>query len=624
MSKWTKYLVKSSDGEAQSGSIYRRLLPSLTRRPGGRGKAEPAVVRFLEEWKEYFDGVTKRQATSFAKHLEIVRIKSGNYLCKMDHMADCLYIVYKGELNTQLAIRHASKVQTLEVFSTHDLIGSMSFILEVPWGCNVVAVTDAIVLKLSREFYDKLKSQTYLRSLNRKLLQDRTGCIIKSFKKCSLLSHVPDEELANVADLFEATCVKQGSTLYHSGQTTDTFYFISTGEMLYSEMDESQKFEIEVARLGPGVTIGEKALVEEAPIREGNIIAVRDTILFGLPKPKFVAFGQMAPQVLKSLQRTLLDRSSAALVSKKIPFVESLPQQKLYLLSKLCVLRKYMPNQVILREGSEPEEKKFHIVSHGELSVSVGNKKIRTLREGDYFGEMSVFGTEPITATVAVSSSTPATCLEFSKADFDSLFLSEPAVLAEIEIKVLGAKCHLSHVLNHPYARNMFVEHCAKEYAKENVNFWCEVGELKSLQRRLHLARTINKLKDVNGDKIEQEILKGRVNEIYSQFITEQAPEQINVSSAKTEETTRKFRAGEYSFDMFDSCRKEIYELMDKDSFPRFKMSQSFEKMLRLLGCYNNRDAREFPKLKATIEQTAREQKVFEVSSNGPAETSFP
>ena len=112
-----------------------------------------------------------------------------------------------------------------------------------------------------------------------------------------------------------------------------------------------------------------------------------------MPIPKlfvesqFESFGQMAPGVLRSLQRTLLDRTSATLVSKKIPFVESLPHQKLYMLSKLCVLHKYMPNQVILEEGTDPEEKKFHIVSHGELSVSVGSKKIRTLREGDYFGK---------------------------------------------------------------------------------------------------------------------------------------------------------------------------------------------------------------------------------------------
>ena len=239
-------------------------------------------------------------------------------------------------------------------------------------------------------------------------------------------------------------------------------------------------------------------------------------------------------------------------------------------------------------------------------------------------GEMSVFGSDPITATVAVSSSTPATCLEFSKADFDNLFLGEPAVLAEIEIKVLGTKCQLRHVLNHPYARNVFVEHCAKEYAKENVNFWCEVGELKSLERRLQLARTINNLKDVNGDQVEQELLESHVKRIYLQFITEEAPEQINVSSAKTEEIVRLFETGDYSFGMFDKCRKEIYELMDKDSFPRFKMSESFEKMLRLFQVYNKRDAREFKNIEATIEQTAREQKVFEGSSNGPADSALP
>ena len=144
----------------------------------------------------------------------------------------------------------------------------------------MVAVTDAIVLKLPRESYERLRSLPFMSKLNRRLLKDRTRFVIKSFKKCTLLSHVPDEELANVADLFQATLIRQGASLYHAGEPTETFHFISTGEMIYAELDETKKFEIEVARLGPGVTIGEKALVEEAPIREGSVIAVRDSLLF--------------------------------------------------------------------------------------------------------------------------------------------------------------------------------------------------------------------------------------------------------------------------------------------------------------------------------------------------------
>ena len=286
MSKWTKRYLGKASGEANGASLYsyRRFLPSLPGRSIGRGKtkAEPAVVRFLEEWEGMLDGISRAQAVTFAKHVEVVRVKSGNYLCKMDHVADCVYIVYKGVLNSQEPVKNESKMRTTEEFNVRDLIGCLSFMLAVPWGANVVAVTDTIVLKLEREAYHKLKSMVFMGKLNRRLATEKTEHVIGSLKKCALLSHVPEEELAHVAELFEAMYVRQGATLCRTGEPAEMFYFVSTGEMLQSEMDETKQFEIEVGRLGPGVTIGENALVQEDAKYEGNILAVRDCLLFSL------------------------------------------------------------------------------------------------------------------------------------------------------------------------------------------------------------------------------------------------------------------------------------------------------------------------------------------------------
>ena len=57
---------------------------------------------------------------------------------------------------------------------------------------------------------------------------------------------------------------------------------------------------------------------------------------------------------------------------------------------------------VIIEEGTSGGD--FHIVASGEADITIGGKKIRKIGPGDYFGEMSLLGNRPRSATVIATS----------------------------------------------------------------------------------------------------------------------------------------------------------------------------------------------------------------------------
>ena len=68
----------------------------------------------------------------------------------------------------------------------------------------------------------------------------------------------------------------------------------------------------------------------------------------------------------------------------------------------------------------------FHLLTSGTAEVSLHGEVVRTLRPGDYFGEISLIDGEPRSATVTTTS--PATTLSLASWDFRPLLDEEPEV----------------------------------------------------------------------------------------------------------------------------------------------------------------------------------------------------
>jgi CRP-like cAMP-binding protein len=68
----------------------------------------------------------------------------------------------------------------------------------------------------------------------------------------------------------------------------------------------------------------------------------------------------------------------------------------------------------------------FHLILHGEASVSAGDREVATAGPGDYFGEMSIVDGKPRSASVTATSD--VTTLSITAWDFNALLDEHPAL----------------------------------------------------------------------------------------------------------------------------------------------------------------------------------------------------
>ncbi|XP_030646993.1 regulator of G-protein signaling 21-like [Chanos chanos] len=98
-----------------------------------------------------------------------------------------------------------------------------------------------------------------------------------------------------------------------------------------------------------------------------------------------------------------------------------------------------------------------------------------------------------------------------------------------------------------------------KEYSEENILFWLACEEYKKIPSSPERISAASK--------------------IYSEFVQVDAPKQINIDSE-----TRKIIAANIStpdLNSFDKAQTLIYNLMARDSYPRFLKSEIYQAILK-------------------------------------------
>jgi MFS family permease len=98
----------------------------------------------------------------------------------------------------------------------------------------------------------------------------------------------------------------------------------------------------------------------------------------------------------------------------RVPFFATLPELAIERLARSAEHSQARAGETVVKQG-EPGER-FYVVAGGELDVRVDGRAVRTLGEGDYFGEIALLRDVPRTATVQARSE--ATLLVLDRGDF--------------------------------------------------------------------------------------------------------------------------------------------------------------------------------------------------------------
>ena len=148
------------------------------------------------------------------------------------------------------------------------------------------------------------------------------------------------------------------------------------------------------------------------------------------------------------------------------------------------------------------------------------------------------------------------------------MFAHNPEARSDFELRVLRDKVELYHILRHERGLEYFTRQLEKEYSGENIKFWKETHRYRHNTDPGHLF--------------------SEATRIFDEYVSETAGSQVNVKSNVRVAIKKNLQKKKVNPHLFDAARKEIYELMARDNFSRFKQGPLFRKLLDEVQCYKD------------------------------------
>ena len=261
----------------------------------------------------------------------------------------------------------------------------------------------------------------YIRSIvPRRSLENRIASL-KSLEKEKVIGFLrsvpffspsPDELLSSIAESSRNLTFNPGDVIIRQGEKGDSFFVITEGSALILREDETGN-ETCIATLNSGDCFGEVALVESIP-RTATVKALTAGSTLAVDCRDFLT----AAEAIKGADVISLVQGYHMLYHS--PFFSSLETEAITQLLHMVERISIEPGQVIISCGDVGD--RFYVVLKGELEVMDRDEKsvIRTLRQGDPFGEIALLADTARTATVIARTSGDLVAL--NRSSFNEFF----------------------------------------------------------------------------------------------------------------------------------------------------------------------------------------------------------
>lgn len=518
--------------------------------------------------------------------MKLGKFKKGEDILKQGDIGDTVMIVVKGVVELYHNDEGGNRILNRRL-GAHEIFGEYSFVSSKHvLKRSVAAREDCVLLVLKREDFIAHRTAGFMSPIKARVEDAKKQLLRQSLKRLPFLNDVTDKELHDVDKYFKIEEAPARLTIFNQGDLGDKFYVLVAGTVVVTTRDDLG-FVIEVARLSGVSSFGEQALITEEE-RNATITTLEDCQFYTLSKKEFGKFLGATPSAKESLDNSVAAHKVGNYFSDQVPIFQSMSKRHQHLLGVVASLVRIGPDEVIKAEGSN-ENTNFYLIVAGSCDVYVGEEYIKSLKAGEYFGEVALVSESPSSATVK-SSSQPGGCtlMAVTKEDFLNIFTDEEAFISELKIRLDGESCQLADVLKHPRGRASFLNHCKQEYAKENVDFWQDVSMMENLKRR-RVRKSVLVAMQVSVENVKQQkasLLAKRASKIFSKYLEENSPEQVNLPAHVRDALIKRYDENDLSWDMFEEARESIYELIEADNFQRYKMSEAFQELIGQIGTY--------------------------------------
>lgn len=250
----------------------------------------------------------------------------------------------------------------------------------------------------------------------------------------SKLPHVPlfsdlaPDEFGKLIDHVEVRTYQPGEAVVSEGEPGDAFYAITAGAATVVK-ENAAGMSVELAVLGDGMFFGEFAYFAGTP-RTASVIAKSTLEVLEIGRQSLERLIQEHPRVKQALRKFYSDRVLQNLLRISPLFEPLTPQEKMRLLGEFAY-NEVPARAIVLEAGTAGDG--LYVIASGRVSVrrkqDGRETTVADLKEGDFFGEMSLLsGTK---TTARIQAETPLTFFKLPAAAFDG-FLAQYPQLATI------------------------------------------------------------------------------------------------------------------------------------------------------------------------------------------------
>jgi CRP-like cAMP-binding protein len=247
----------------------------------------------------------------------------------------------------------------------------------------------------------------------------------------ALLPEPALDELARGAALRRFAA---GAVIVREGDPGDACFVIADGEVRVLKEDplSTASHPVEVARLGTRALFGEFALLGDRR-RHATVEATSDVEAYVIPRALLAGLARRHADVRPALERIYRQRLLATLL-RCAPLFAPVPEsQRAELLGRFAP-RRAAPGEVLLAEGQSAGG--LFLILLGSVTItrrqpSGTTHRLATLREGAYFGEMSLLTGDTAAATATADDAVELAVL--APEAFYDVVASHPAVWSSLQ-----------------------------------------------------------------------------------------------------------------------------------------------------------------------------------------------
>ena len=246
-----------------------------------------------------------------------------------------------------------------------------------------------------------------------------------------LFSDLKREELSRVMEKIEARHFAKEAVICAEGDPGESIYIISRGRVsIFRHPSGGEK--IRLAELKEGDFFGEFGFFADAK-RQATVEALADTELLEILKEDLQKIIHEFPSVSQVLFKFYKERVLQNLLAFSPLFKGFSPEERKQIADKFT-MEKFPSGALVLEEGGAGDS--LYIIKKGELEAFTESPRGETLslarmKEGDFFGEISLLTGRPRTASVKALR--PVELARLNKKDFDQIAAHHPAVMKILE-----------------------------------------------------------------------------------------------------------------------------------------------------------------------------------------------